>query len=113
MSQFEVDPATIRQAGGALDQTVEDLDAVVDRFESTLAELGECWGGDDIGALIGMCYLPAYETAIACLDNNLDELSTYGGRLTLMADSYESTESENEGELRRVGSMLDNASGWV
>jgi hypothetical protein len=113
MIPIDVDPAMFRAAGGALDRAVDDLDAAVDRFESALEALGECWGGDDIGTLIGLCYRPAYETALACLDNNLNELATYGGKLALMADSYESVEADNHSELSRVESMLGTPTRWT
>lgn len=113
MTGFEVDTESLRRAAREFDAAVEALDDLLDGFDERLVALGEPWGGDDIGFLIGECYLPGYVTALACFDNNLDELGTYGDKLVAMADSYERADGEASRVLRDIQPHLDGSAGMT
>ncbi|MFK3983458.1 hypothetical protein ACI2K4_24120 [Micromonospora sp. NPDC050397] len=92
MRPLDVDPGSLRSAAAVLAEAVDALDQLAVDFETRLAGLGEPWGTDEIGSLIGRCYLPAVDAAVACLDANAAELDRYGENLARMADSYDQTD---------------------
>jgi uncharacterized protein YukE len=103
---FEIDVAGLRRAASQLDAAVDDLDDLIDRFDDQLSSLGDCWGGDDVGSLIGMCYLPGYDTAMACFDNNLEAMADYPELLEQMATEYEQADEASAQGAQDVGRNL-------
>jgi uncharacterized protein YukE len=107
MTGFKVEPESLRQAARELDDAVDAVDDVLDRFDDRLAGFGEPWGDDDVGFLIGLCYLPGYDTAMACFENNLDELGSYGDRLSAMADAYQDVDDDGLQAMQGLQARLD------
>lgn len=106
MAGFEIDVQGLRRAAAQLDAAVDGLDDLIDRFDDQLASLGDCWGGDDVGYLIGLCYQPGYDTAMTCFENNLEAMADFPGRLEQMADSYEQADQAGEQSAQDVGRNL-------
>ncbi|MEV1328821.1 hypothetical protein AB0J20_04495 [Micromonospora costi] len=106
MSGFQVDPASLRASAEFLDQTVDQLADALEQFESTVQALGQPWGGDDLGSLIGELYLGIHDLAMSCFEGNGEVLGQFAEGLHTMADTFEAVDQQAEAALRRIGAAL-------
>ncbi|MFC8296754.1 WXG100 family type VII secretion target [Micromonospora orduensis] len=111
MKPLDVDPELLRQTGGELDSAAERMDALLQQVSGQLATVGEVWGGDDLGFLIGECFGGAFELAVDCFEANTDALEEYADRLRGMAEAYERVEETNTQSLLDLERALDSGTG--
>ncbi|MFG2103774.1 WXG100 family type VII secretion target [Micromonospora echinaurantiaca] len=106
MSGFQVDPEALRASAESLDRSVDRMAEVLEQFESTVQGLGEPWGGDDLGALIGELYLGIHDLAMSCFEGNGEVLGQFAAGLHTMADAFEEADQQVEAGLRKIGQAL-------
>ncbi|WP_433119998.1 WXG100 family type VII secretion target [Micromonospora sp. CA-246542] len=106
MAGFEVDPESLRGSAESLDQVVDRLADALSEFESTVQSLGEPWGSDDIGTLIGELYTGIHDLAMSCFEGNGEVLGQFAQGLHTMADTFEEVDQEIDAGLRRIGQLL-------
>jgi uncharacterized protein YukE len=98
----------LRQAAGGLKGIGDELDQELKSLENELASLGDAWGDDDIGKLIGEAYKEVVHYAFDCLREVLHEILDSSKDLTDMANRYDEAERAiSEGFnafLQRLGS---------
>jgi uncharacterized protein YukE len=86
---FEVEPAALRGAAGSFISEADALREVATKLDQYLANLGPCWGADEVGQRFAADYQPAAATVL----NNLSALSTglhrIGAALRAIGDNYE------------------------
>jgi hypothetical protein len=99
----QISPDVLRQAGAALGQVCGQLDGELNKLKSELLSMGQPWGDDDIGQLIGVAYQEVVSWAFDCLKDVLDDLCRSGTDLTDQADHWVNQEQSIEGHL---GSFL-------
>jgi hypothetical protein len=106
MTGFTVDPESLRGSAGSLDQVVDRLADALAEFEGTVQALGEPWGADDIGTLIGELYHGIHDLAMGCFEGNGEVLGQFAEGLHTMADTFDEVEQEIDAGLRRIGQLL-------
>jgi hypothetical protein len=106
MNGISIRPETLRSAGVELSQVGDKLKGLLDSLEhEVLTGIGEPWGNDNIGQLIGQAYKEVVHWAFDILRKLLGELLQSGGDLKKMADLYEQMENDYQEWFRR---FMDN-----
>lgn len=82
----------LRQAGSGLDQVCQQLGSELDTLESQLQSLGDAWGDDDIGSLIGAAYQEVVSWAFDCLRDVMQEICKSGEDLISQASHWDEKE---------------------
>jgi uncharacterized protein YukE len=88
-SGFEVEPAALRGAAGSIHSEADVLGELAHKLDLHLANLGPCWGADEVGQRFATSYQPAAKTVL----NNIDALSIglhrIAAALQAVGESYE------------------------
>lgn len=90
---FETQPASLRDAGGLMGKAAEALEKEWTALDAKVQGMGDIFGDDDVGGLIGMSYQAAHEIAQENLTSVMEALGGFGEGLTDMAQNYEDAES--------------------
>ncbi|WP_422736845.1 hypothetical protein ACN263_25580 [Micromonospora sp. WMMD729] len=96
---LQVHPPALRQGGGHLSEVADQIAAQWEALRAQAAAMGDIFGDDDVGGLIGMSYQVAEEIAAECLGSVIDGLRGFGDGLTLMADQYDVVEQDNDAQF--------------
>jgi hypothetical protein len=92
---ISIRPEVLRQAGAELNQVGDKLRGLLDSLEhEVLTGIGEPWGHDNIGQLIGQAYKEVVHWAFDILRGLLNELLQSGADLKRMAEMYERLEND-------------------
>jgi len=86
---IEVLSSGLRQASTQLGSVTEQADSMIQSFIGELESLGDCWGDDDLGSVMGTIYKAALALVINSITSNLDTLDGYAERLGVAADNYD------------------------
>ncbi|MCO1598388.1 ESX-1 secretion-associated protein [Micromonospora sp. RHAY321] len=96
---LQVHPPALRQGGSHLTEVAEQLAAQWEALRARTAAMGDIFGDDDVGGLIGMSYQAAEEIAAECLGSVVEGLRGFGDGLGLMADQYDLVEQDNDAQF--------------
>jgi len=102
VSDVDVRPESLRRAAQELLGVAEDTDGTLQRFQGEIEGLGQPWGNDDLGSMIGAVYEAALAMVMNCFVTNLDTVDGYSERLDLAAGDYEGTDAESATRLDGV-----------
>jgi hypothetical protein len=91
-NELEFDTTSLRGAGTGLTGAAERLQQQWEALKSTVEGMGELFGDDMVGSLIGMTYGIAQEMADESFTSAIGELQFYGEGLGIMAEAYEQTD---------------------
>jgi hypothetical protein len=105
---FDVAPEEIRAAADGIGGVVARLDEVLSQFEDKVLGFGRPWGTDDLGTLMGQCYLAIHDMAFHCYETNAATLDDFAGGLEAMADNYDAAEEDSLSAVERIPSVLDS-----
>jgi len=95
-------PDILRKAGAELNQVGDKLKGLLDNLEhEVLTGVGEPWGHDNIGKLIGQAYKEVVHWAFDILRGLLNEILKSGQDLIKMAQAYEKYEQELEDGFKK------------
>jgi hypothetical protein len=101
-----IDPDSIDRAADDLQSVADRLDQLLDQFAGQLNGVGDPWGTDMLGMLIGGGYvaieslaLKTYESVVASFDNDAEALAG-------MAESFREVEQGNRDDLDRLGRQV-------
>jgi uncharacterized protein YukE len=86
---FEVEPAALRGAAGSFDSEADELVEIGRKLDQYLANLGACWGADEVGLRFASAYSPAAATVLGNLTALSTGLQRIGAALRSVADNYE------------------------
>lgn len=92
---YEVHPPSLRRAGSDLESVAQHLSAQWEALRTRSAAMGDIFGDDDVGGLIGMSYQVAEEIAAECLRSVIEGLRGFGAGLDVMAERYDLAEQDN------------------
>lgn len=106
MSDLEIVTQTLRDAGKQLGGVADQFTSELQSLQSELASLGEPWGQDDIGMLIGIAYQEVVSFALEVFFGALDEMRESGSDLGRIADMYDAVEKEIGDVFKRLGESL-------
>ncbi|MEV0648960.1 hypothetical protein AB0I28_27275 [Phytomonospora sp. NPDC050363] len=91
---LSVSPDGLRSAMTGIGGSKEDLAGAIEAFKSEVAALGDPFGGDMIGMIIGTAHQVCMDVAAECFDSALGAVDYCTEKLGSMADSYETTEND-------------------
>jgi hypothetical protein len=104
--QLQVDPATLRQGGQGVLDVAERVAGAWRDFVTKARGMGDIFGDDPVGGLIGASYGAAQQVADDSLNSVVNGLSNAGRGLLRMADSYDQTEQTNLGHFQRLANRF-------
>lgn len=104
---YEIEPRTLRTAAAELQRAGEQLAEQWTALKATVAGMGQPWGGDDIGMLIGMSYTAVEATADESYTGAADDLTRYAEKLEAVADNHEKAEQQNVAEVKSISALLN------
>lgn len=113
MSAIEIVPESLRQAGNGLSQVCSELESELNSLESELQSMGEPWGNDDIGSLIGVAYQEVVAWAFDCLKDVLHELCESGTDLINQATQWEDKEQQVSADFQSFLGELGGSTSWA
>jgi hypothetical protein len=90
-----IQPEVLKRASTELNQVGDRLKGLLDSLEQeVLTGVGEPWGNDNIGKLIGQAYKEVVHWAFDILRGLLNEILQSGVDLKKMAERYEQLEQD-------------------
>lgn len=101
------DPDELRNASRGLINSALDTDGALAAFKAELAGLGQAFGNDLLGSLIGASYQAILEVAMECLAENLDAIDDYAERLISSADNLNLTDEDSADRSRGANSPIN------
>jgi hypothetical protein len=100
--QFQAVPETLREGGQAIYEIATRVADEWQRFSATVKGMGDIFGDDPVGSLIGTSHQAAHGVAERCLNSVATGFGGFGRGLGKMADSIEDTEQANTGHFNRI-----------
>ncbi|GAB3992560.1 hypothetical protein GCM10029992_02000 [Glycomyces albus] len=110
MANLDIDPESMRQAADQLDAAKEEVQSLIDQFNTALEQFADAFGGDEIGMLVGMAHQACTEVLNECFTTNIEELSDYSQIVREMADDHQGTDEDAAQIFERLlGELGDGA----
>jgi hypothetical protein len=97
---FQVDPGSLRTASQGVTAAARQLAQQWQSLQSTAQGMGDIFGDDMVGGLVGASYGAAEEIANDSFSSALDGFAQIADGLSAMADLYDSTEQDNTGTVQ-------------
>jgi hypothetical protein len=91
-NELDFNTESLRTSGTGLSDAADQLGQQWQALLANVKGMGELFGDDMVGSLIGISYQTAQEMADESFSSAIDELGFYGEGLHIMADNYEITE---------------------
>jgi uncharacterized protein YukE len=104
---FDVSPQSLRTASQGVASAAEQLQQQWQSLMSTSQGMGDIFGDDMVGGLIGASYGAAQEIASDSFTSAMDGFSQIAEDLNAMADLYDDTEQVNADNIDSTDA------GWV
>ncbi|MFC6880079.1 MULTISPECIES: WXG100 family type VII secretion target [Actinomadura] len=104
---YTIRPDTLRSASSGLKAAGERLSSEWKDLVAKVEGMGQPWGGDDIGMLIGESYNAIQEQADESFTGAAEDMAAYSEKLKAMADNYEKAEEKMVGEITSVSAALN------
>jgi hypothetical protein len=99
-------PPSLRDGGQSLSDVSERLESAWRALEATAQGMGDIFGDDDVGSLIGMTYQVAQQIAAESYQSAAQGFGNFGGGLRQMADDFERSEQETGEAVSDVGGAV-------
>ncbi|MEU8130005.1 hypothetical protein AB0B68_22560 [Micromonospora sp. NPDC049049] len=103
MRPLDVDPAQLREAGEAVRTAADQLGERWQQLRATADGMGDIFGADDVGGLIGVSYQAANQVAERSVTSVLNALSGFADGLVGMGNAYDQVEEDNADLFRALG----------
>jgi hypothetical protein len=103
---LSIDSQSLRRAAAGIQGAADDLDEVLTRFAGALGNVGDPWGSDMLGSLIGGGYVAIEELALKTYDSVVEGFDAVAEGLTSMAASYDETEDQIGGDFGALDRRL-------
>src|SRR5512139_2826207 len=104
---YSIQPETLRKAASELQAAGDELSSLWDNLVALVQGMGEPWGGDDIGMLIGTSYMSVQEAADDSYGGAAEDMAAMAESLTAMADNHEAAEQEMAADVSSISGMLN------
>jgi hypothetical protein len=92
VDELQFDTTSLRGSGTGLSDAAERIKTQWETLKSTVEGMGELFGDDMVGSLIGMSYGMAQQMADESFTSAIGELQFFGEGLGVMADAYDANE---------------------
>jgi uncharacterized protein YukE len=105
-NQMRANSPSLRQSGQGLSETADRLLSEWQRLQADVQGMGDPFGDDMVGGLIGASYSAAQEAAGETYQSAAGHLQDFGAGLGTMADLYDETEQANTTGFDDIGRQL-------
>ncbi|MEU1395243.1 WXG100 family type VII secretion target [Micromonospora zamorensis] len=102
MRSLDVDPEQLRQAAGGVQRAGERLEQQWQRLRATADGMGDIFGDDDVGGLIGASYQAAQQIAEQSVSSVVAAFAGFGDGLARMSTAYDEVEARNAALFERL-----------
>jgi uncharacterized protein YukE len=99
---FTVNPEEVGGAAKNLQGAGQSLANTIAQFQSQVSALGDAFGDDDLGSVLGMIYEVASEVAFESFQDNAEGLQEIGQTLQEMAAHYAEVDSAGRDSFQQV-----------
>jgi uncharacterized protein YukE len=99
MATINVNIDAMRESATRIDEARQGIEGVRDGFISSIENMGDPFGGDMIGMLLGIAHQAVVSAVGQCFESNITELEPYSEGIRTMADGYEQTEQDITAEF--------------
>jgi uncharacterized protein YukE len=99
---IEVDLGALRQSAEDLAGVAQQLAGQWSAFSAQVQSLGDIFGDDTVGGLIGASYQAAHAIADSSFTSVIEAFDGFAGGLARCADTHERTEQDIAGRFRRL-----------
>lgn len=96
MAGFAAVPENLRDSASLMRSASEALTSAWQALDSKVTGMGDIFGDDDVGGLIGMSYQAAHDIAAENMTSVIEALGGFGEGLDGMAAGYEENEAAVE-----------------
>ncbi|MFI7575899.1 WXG100 family type VII secretion target [Micromonospora sp. NPDC049497] len=103
MRPLDVEPEQLRSAAAGVRQAGERLELQWQRLRATADGMGDVFGGDEVGGLIGASYRSAQQIAERSVTSVVGAFTGFGDGLASMGDAYDAVEERNAALFHRLG----------
>ena len=100
---MEIEPSSLHKSGGDVTAAAQRLEAAWKEHEAQVQGMGEPWGNDDIGQLIGLSYLAIHAIAEETFTSVVDGMKDHGEGVRVMAATYQDSEDQTRDAVQAVG----------
>lgn len=105
-NELDFNSESLRASGTGLSDTADQLGQRWQQHDADVKGMGEMFGDDMVGSLIGMSYQTAHEMAGESFTSAIDELGFHGEGLQVMADNYDYTEQGISADMDSISKEL-------
>ncbi|MET7832565.1 PE domain-containing protein [Micromonospora sediminicola] len=103
MRPLDVEPDQLRSAATGVRQAGERLEQQWQRLRATAGGMGDIFGGDEVGGLIGASYRSAEQIAERSTTSVITALTGFADGLAAMGNAYDAVEEQNATLFQRLG----------
>jgi hypothetical protein len=103
---FRIDPELLARAGKDMLDVADRLAAAWQAFAATARGMGDIFGDDSVGGLIGASYYAAEQMAERFFGSVVTALQGFGDGLTTMATNHADNESATAEHFHRLHRLL-------
>ena len=106
VNEMKANSPALRQSGQGLSEAADRLLTEWQRLQADVQGMGDPFGDDMVGGLIGASYSAAQEAADETYQSAAGHLQDFGAGLGAMADVYDVTEQANTKGFDDIGRQL-------
>ena len=106
MGEVDFHTPSLRSAGQGLTDAAGRVQREWQSLVSTVKGMGDMFGDDMVGSLIGMSYQAAHEMADESYTSAAEQLQYLGEGLNVMAEMYDRTEEANTTSMDQFGRAM-------
>jgi hypothetical protein len=99
---LQVDTDTLRSGGAALEQCGARLNEAWSAFSGSVRAMGDIFGDDDVGSIIGTSYEAAHSIAEAAFTSSAERFGEFGQALAAAADRHDANERQITDSFKRI-----------
>lgn len=106
MAQYDISPDSLRRASKGVGDAADELDSALTSFAQALSSVGDPWGTDTLGTLIGGGYAATEELALQTYNSVVESLDGFSEGLEDMAMNYGDAEDRTTTEVDSTGRQV-------
>jgi hypothetical protein len=106
VNEMRANSPSLRQSGQGLSEAADRLLTEWQRLVADVQGMGDPFGDDMVGGLIGASYSAAQEAADETYQSAAGHLQDFGAGLGVMADAYDATEQANTAGFDDIGRAI-------
>lgn len=108
MGEHRYKVSSLRDSGKGISEQGQQVQDEWGKLKSTSEGMGDIFGDDDVGGLIGMAYNAVFSLADEAFTSAADDFNAFGDALNKVGDRHEEAEKTHADLLSRIGSKFND-----